>query len=253
MVNVKIMNITPAIANQFLGMNIGNRSISKSLVESYAADMAAGRWHTNGEPITISGGRLISGQHRMLAVLKSGVTLNDVVVVYTDDADMVDTGRTRSVKDLSGIDPFISAAVSIVLEMTMKKKPSKAFIIQKYNDWKEDCDYVESIINNRKVGLRKAALSGAVLAARMNGYPEDLLEQFCKVLISGETKSEKDRTIIMLRDLALTYTKGGSSERKIMYLKTQAVLKAYSEGRTISKIHKLSEPYYKVTLDEDKK
>ena len=185
----------------------------------------------------------------MLAVIKSGVTLNNVVVVYTDDAEMVDTGRMRSVKDLTGIDSLISAMISIVLEMTIKKKPTKALVIQTYNYWKEDCDYVFSIINNNKTGLRKASLSGAVLAAKLNGYPEDLLEKFCKVLISGEVSSEKDKSIILLRDFAMTRTISGCSSRKTMYLKAQSALKAYSEGRKISRLSTLSEPYYKVTLE----
>ena len=129
MVKTEVIDLTPEISERFMSMNTKNRKLSPKLVDSYAKDMKEGRWYANGEPIIISNNVLISGQHRCLAVIKSGVTLKDTVIVYTDEPEMVDTGRVRSVTDLTGIPSLISAAVSTCLAMTIKKhNVSKALI-----------------------------------------------------------------------------------------------------------------------------
>jgi hypothetical protein len=252
MVKTEVIDLTPEISERFMSMNTKNRKLSPKLVDSYAKDMKEGRWYANGEPIIISNNVLISGQHRCLAVIKSGVTLKDTVIVYTDEPEMVDTGRVRSVTDLTGIPPLISAAVSTCLAMTIKKhNVSKALIIEKYSEWEPECEFVYKIIDNRKRGLRKSGIVGAVLAARLCGYPEDMLENFCRVLLSGEMEKPQDKVIILLRDAAITSTNGGGTAQKTMYLKTQAALKIYIEGRTVTKLYPLMEPYYKISVKEE--
>lgn len=250
MVRTEIVDLTPQKAEYLLSINTGNRKINKKLVDSYASDMTHGRWHANGEPIIISGNILISGQHRCLAVQKSKVTLPDTVIVYTEDPEMIDTGRVRSVTDLSGIPPLISAAVSTLLAMTIKKhNVSKALIIEKYNEWQPECDFVFGMMDNRKKGLRKAGIVGDVLAAKLNGYPEDKLEHFCRVLISGEMSEPKDKVMILLRDAAIGITtQGGGISQKVIYLKTQAALKIFAEDRVVTKLYALSEPIYKISV-----
>ena len=78
-----------------------------------------------------------------------------------------------------------------------------------------------------------------------------MLENFCRVLISGEMEKPEDKVIILLRDAAISQTKGGGILQKVMYLKTQAALKIYSESRTVTKLFPLSEPYYKISIKED--
>lgn len=250
MLKTKVIDLTPEIAKKYIAINTGNRRVSPELVSSYAEDMKKGRWHTNGEPIILSNDTLISGQHRCLAVIKSGVTLKDIIVVNTDDPEMIDTGRPRSAADLYGISTYHSAMIAINIKMATKKKTvSKALVFEKYKEWKNECDYVYSLIYARNSKLRKASLAGAVLAAYLCGYPEDLLERFCKVLTSGETTSPNDKIIIALRDsILLTNSLSGETQKKL-YLKTQAALKIYAEGRTVAKLFALSEPYYKIRME----
>lgn len=62
--------ITPEMARRLLDSMDGNRPKSKSRWEIYAADMRNGKWDMNGESIKIDkNGRMIDGQHRMLAVI----------------------------------------------------------------------------------------------------------------------------------------------------------------------------------------
>ena len=78
----------------FLEGNIGNRTIDKRIVARYAREMKEGRLESrtaapsrifdDGKSI-----RLMNGQHRLLAVIESGVTITVVVVEVETDAPEV--------------------------------------------------------------------------------------------------------------------------------------------------------------------
>lgn len=71
--------VTPDMARELIAHNENNRPVRQFHVNRYARDMQEGRWMRNGETISVieraDGTRwLRNGQHRMLAVMKSGVT-----------------------------------------------------------------------------------------------------------------------------------------------------------------------------------
>lgn len=73
--------ITPEVAAEWLKKNVGNRPLSKAVVEFYAACMRRGEWVFAGDPIRFDqDGNLIDGQHRLAAVVLSGVTVEAVVI-----------------------------------------------------------------------------------------------------------------------------------------------------------------------------
>src|SRR5262249_11917158 len=76
----------------------------QSDIFKYADDMLAGRWRLSFQGIAFdTSGRLIDGQHRLLAVLRSGMTIPFMVFrnVDMEIADSIDTGRKRSFADFS--------------------------------------------------------------------------------------------------------------------------------------------------------
>jgi hypothetical protein len=93
------VQVTPELAKEWLEQNTGNfRSVDKSRVENYAAEMAAGRWDLNGETIKFNGNVLIDGQHRLLAAIKAGVAFESVVINgLSSDAMHIDRGKPRSI------------------------------------------------------------------------------------------------------------------------------------------------------------
>lgn len=94
--------ISPAMAKELLSRNTGNRSVSQNLVKSYARDIKEGRWRVNGETIKIStDGMVIDGQHRLLACVMSGVSIQTFVIydLKNEVFDTIDIGRKRTVGD----------------------------------------------------------------------------------------------------------------------------------------------------------
>lgn len=90
--------ITPARAEELLRMNTANRPANMVVVAAYADMMTRGLWRTNGTTITIGNGVLVDGQHRLLAVIRSGVSITQNVSseVDPDAYATVDRGYGRS-------------------------------------------------------------------------------------------------------------------------------------------------------------
>ena len=97
------MLVTPKYAEELLKMNINNRKIRQSKVDSLAESMRKGEWELSNDAIVISEGNvLLNGQHRLLAVVKSGVSCN--FILYTGASDstfgIMDTPTLRRVSDV---------------------------------------------------------------------------------------------------------------------------------------------------------
>lgn len=94
--------VTPEIAQIYLAHSEGNRSMRREKISSYARDMSAGNWTANGEPIIFSlTGVLLDGHHRLNAVVKSGSSIQTLVVrgVPQESAKTIDMGASRTAAD----------------------------------------------------------------------------------------------------------------------------------------------------------
>jgi hypothetical protein len=94
--------VSPAVAGQWLARNSTNRHIRPTVVNRYARDMAEGYWEYNGETVKIAeSGRVLDGQHRLAAVVESGVTIPMLVVTGLPEAaqETVDRGLPRNIAD----------------------------------------------------------------------------------------------------------------------------------------------------------
>jgi hypothetical protein len=117
--------ITPEIAKAMLELSnlagMKNRAISKKNILFLAQQMTAGRFAYNGEPIIIaSNGAVLDGQHRLHAVVFSGITITTEVVEGVDPAAFatIDTGRARTGGDalsIAGV-PNQTCVASIALK-----------------------------------------------------------------------------------------------------------------------------------------
>src|SRR5690554_4199143 len=99
-----IEQITPAVALELLRLNTANRGFSQATVNFYAKQMENGEWKTTSQGIAISSdNRIIDGQHRLMAIVKTklpqmmlvtrGLDYNEVFAVY-------DTGKNRTAGDV---------------------------------------------------------------------------------------------------------------------------------------------------------
>ncbi|MGB3302653.1 MAG: hypothetical protein WBA98_08185 [Gordonia sp. (in: high G+C Gram-positive bacteria)] len=99
---VEWVDITPAIASEYLGKNHGNRNKRPVSIASYVRDMRNGDWLQTGDAVRFdTNGRMIDGQHRCEAIIESGVTCRTLVITGLDPQvrDVLDTNVRRSAID----------------------------------------------------------------------------------------------------------------------------------------------------------
>ena len=85
--DITIDVITPEQAQAYLDNNAKHRPIKEKKVAEYMAEMEDGTWKLNGKTICFDwNGRLLNGQHRLSAVVRSRVPLTTVVVRGLDPA-----------------------------------------------------------------------------------------------------------------------------------------------------------------------
>lgn len=107
--NVRCVEITPELAEEWLTRNQDNRPLSPRVVEKYAAAMKRGEWQCNGETIVFSDdGVLLQGQHRLNAIAKSGITVRSYVVFDLPRSIFVtlDSGSSRKACDVLALSGF---------------------------------------------------------------------------------------------------------------------------------------------------
>lgn len=94
--------VTPEIAEEWLKANKKNRPMYQSTVDRYAQAMVRGEWTLSNDAITFDwDGDLANGQHRLQAVVKTGLAQEFLVLTGVDPEmiDIADSGRKRSLAD----------------------------------------------------------------------------------------------------------------------------------------------------------
>jgi len=115
--------ITPLVASEMLKKNSKNRSLNDSHCNYLTQQMNSGQWLFDGQPIRFSNsGTLLDGQHRLNAVVKSGKTIEFLIVTGIESSafKVMDTGKNRNGADcLSILGVEYSAEVSACARMVI--------------------------------------------------------------------------------------------------------------------------------------
>lgn len=172
------MDVGPAQAREWLQRNAHNRPLSKKLVKAFALEMRNGDWReTHQGPAFDDRDRLIDGQHRLEAVVLSGVTIRMLVTFGLPATiagseltvmDCVDRGRPRSVADQLKISHElkqggrIAAIAAIIADLCTEERTRKLSVAQTLAVYREFEPAVDFIVANRSKahGLRAAGVLG---------------------------------------------------------------------------------------------
>lgn len=115
-VQTYMVDVTPEMAKRWLEKhNHRNRPIRRWRVRILASEMERGRFVNNGEPVRFDRNReLLDGQHRLAAIVESGITLKNQLVVYNLDPDVlatIDTGSKRTLCDNLKIEGVVNSGM----------------------------------------------------------------------------------------------------------------------------------------------
>lgn len=189
------MNITrrlilPPEAESILSRMTGNRKRRKTYVDTLAADMREGRWVDTHEPIAMSvDGNLIDGQHRLAAVVLSGVGQWFWVAVYDTHQTAIglpiDCGVRRTTADLLGLNRKFAEVASAIQRhvIAQDRLGVRAVHIERIADVCRDhiLEVMEVSRGNKR--LRASATARAAVVVNMLLYPDetgDILNEYAR-------------------------------------------------------------------------
>lgn len=195
----KWYDVGPEDAKVFLSFNTEhNRPVNRRHVEFLTSEMQNGRFLVTGDTIKIDrDGRLIDGQHRLHAIIKSGITLRMLIVDNLDPVafTVIDQGgRVRGVSDVLAINREVNVrALNVALTAVWKYKNGYYPNCDTRVSSKQLLDVLEKHPELRDIARRTTASGGAKFLRGAPGalllfygrkYP-DLLEQFWNSLQEG--------------------------------------------------------------------
>jgi hypothetical protein len=229
--------ITPAIAQMYLSKQTGNRKINQNTVKRYAGDMVNGDWLTTHQGIAIDGkGCLLDGQHRLLAIIESGRSVNMLVskgVAREAAADM-DSGMMRSTQAqiMIGYGRTIPSQsigiIKFIHGLYGDKKPSTPRIIVAYNKNQVALEEVRALTNARN--LSTAPQLAAYIVAASSGVPMSSVIDFhqCLLHLDGKSSPASARlNSILQRERAFAR---GDAGRVKCFILTGISLKRHIDG-----------------------
>lgn len=171
-----LREVTPGIAQALLDHSAKNqRFVRVGKVSEYARAMKAGKWLWVGDPIRFgSNGEMIDGQHRLSAVIESGVTLHDVVVMVLDAKNAIryiDQNAPRHLNDLRAVLGRDLADGTLVSAIMCERNDwiswKAKFSIVEREEIYQNFEFLDEVLKLREVARRKHGVwrAGPVSAA----------------------------------------------------------------------------------------
>lgn len=249
--SIGIETITPQVAERYLQMNRRNRSVRPSEIEKNARMMAAGEWGLTHQGIAFNeDGALVDGQHRLLAIVKSGTTVPMVVArgvessmqMFMDDharrtpSDSLTVHRGEKV---SSDDVAVLRAALSLSRGAFASAISKTELDRALDTFHDSLAFCRRFTQTKQRGVTSAPPFAAVALAWF--YVPDLerLAQFCDMLVGNSlAKQECDNAAILVREwlLQIGVSSGGAARLKA-FMKTQRAIVAFAECRPLHKLY----------------
>lgn len=243
----KVVQIDPELAASWLALNTNNRPVRERVVRRYAEDMAKGRWKLNGESIKLNGTRLLDGQHRLMAIVQSNVSVPMYVIegLDSDVFETIDTGMKRTASDALSItgatnQTQVASAITfyylIVNDLVkVPRYPTNSEIVDIYKDHPGIADAVRAA--SRVSTLIPISVFAALYYIFTMKDP-DIAESFLNKLQTGDNLSP-DSPILHLRNRMVTKKKN-PSHRTERFLIAGYVIKSWNAYRQNKPMQRLT-------------
>lgn len=252
-VRAKMEKIGPAEAFAILDQSSGfrNRPLDKARVSQYRRAMESGRWMPNGEPIILDrDGVCIDGQHRLRAILESGVEVEILVVrgVERSVFSTIDQGKQREAQFLLREAGYRNGSLCAAAIRTYLTWESRSFSNSSRRiDNQTVLEYAPQLPNLREMVHRvqahadwlpvPATVTAAFLIIQNYGGDEAACREFIDGVLDGCNLSKGDPEMA-LRE-RLRRMKPNRAERdEVLYL----VLRAWMSFCACEKLVKLQLP-----------
>lgn len=204
--------ITPEKARAYLDANYDNRHVRGSWVDELAGIIKRGQWRETHQGIAFDlNGRLLDGQHRLMAIAQAGLPVKMLVTreLAEDVFRFIDSGKSRSIYDrlkLTDSSAYINQNACTIMRayvtMALGKVPPPIELMEQ--EFLKMADEVVAV-SERFVPRIRAITTGAVGAATacyMRVKPRKA-QVFIEGLLTGIDLAQGS-PVLRLREMLLT-------------------------------------------------
>lgn len=245
--------VTPQMAREWLERNKNNRTLNRSRVALFREMIEDGSFLVTHQGIAFYyDGDLADGQHRLTAIA-DGTRSVELMVTWglpREAGHAIDRGRSRSITNVLNL---------MGVSLTQHESAACRALWNEYHaartetSWRGQaidtgafvvfCEHVAEAVRfamppKQCRGLSHASVTAAIASAWFTQSRVDLL-RFKELLHGGVGASANESAAIKLRDYLLisTVTGGGTESRQELYLRACTAIRAFLEGRGLSKLY----------------
>ena len=248
----QVLEMTPALAEDLLThCNTHNRTLADAHVETLANEMRAGRWQLTHQGIALSPNRvLLDGQHRLWAVVMSGVTVPMRIFINEPPEAMavIDTGKTRSndqILSLSGGIGHVgrdelATLRALIAGLGCYKRRSAGEELGLLVKHREEITFAEEMLaGKRQFRGIATSITKAVLARAWYSCDRAMLRHFADVLQTGSPAGENDQPLVLLFQFLIGSSGGkvARPELRERYAKIERALAAFLKGEKLARLY----------------
>lgn len=248
------MIVTPDMAREWLAKNVNNRPMAQARVDLLKQQIDADTFAFTHQGIAFYGDfdELADGQHRLAAIAAGDKSVEMMVTwgLQRDAVHAIDRGRPRSITNVLN---FMGMSLSQSQTATCRALWQDYHAARRETVWNNQvfdthkfmvfCEHVLEAVHFAMPpkpcrGLSHASVTAAISAAWFTQSHVDL-GRFKELLHSGTGASDRESAAVRLREYLLTtrVTGGGNEARQELYLRASTALRAFLEGRGLSKLY----------------
>lgn len=183
--------VTPDMAEKWLENNMSNRPISIKDIQKLARDMRAGRFVTTHQGILLGkNGAIIDGQHRLYAIVSSGVS---VMIQVTIDESIespmqlpMDVGKKRTIAESIGVSNECAAVINLIYSIC--NKANKPTVSEAFEASKKIQPYFSMLPTKTRVGINAPTRVAAVTRIRNNPKEADYVISTFDAMVGDYTR-----------------------------------------------------------------
>lgn len=251
-VTAEVETITGELALEYLKSNTLNRKLSQRVAEILAGKIERGEWILNGDAISFDyNGKLINGQHRLTAVVLSGMSIKSFVVcglepeafktydspkrrMLSDAIDIAGGGQVKNSKILQAVAThlFRHDIRFNLFSQSAEDFPSvdEAFAIMAR--YPHMADSLEFVSKDRHLWFLPLGVATA-LHLLFSKFDADLADVFFNSIKAG-TNMEDGSAILAFRDyLIKSYKPRESRDRMTLMATTVKAWNYWMQDRTV--------------------
>ena len=202
----EIIVVTPWMAESWLQQKAPNRTLKEWNIQRLTQDLIEGRWFLSTDAIAFdTEGRLVNGQHRLHAIVRSKTPAQLSVMrgLPSANVQVLDTGVQRTAADVLGLvgqAPNSAQASAVIARIitwertngtfvgaqSLERTASKADILSRYNAERDRIDRATQLATVVRVPGLPNSLVGLVHYLLQAKGQEASFETFMNLLRSGE-------------------------------------------------------------------